>query len=208
MDEDDASLVAAALSHPQLAALGLSADAAAERARATTADRLPSLTLGADYVAVGPAPLPNVPDSGKDAIVASVGLSVPLWQRATTHDIAAMQATADASRAAQRGAGDRTVADLAAATAAVRDSGRRATVVSQLLLPQANAAYASILGNYAAGRSQIAQTLLAQQELLDLGLELAVARADHQRAWARLSRMCGREIDRRPLGVAPPEALP
>ena len=65
-----------------------------------------------------------------------------------------------------------------------------------MLLPQAQAAYESVLGSYAVGRSAVAETLLAQRDLLELGIESARARADHQRAWARLDSLVGNEVAR------------
>jgi outer membrane protein TolC len=129
---------------------------------------------------------------------------VPLWQGTYGHEIASQQAMADAQRSEQQARGDRAVAALQATLSQVRDSERRVDVVSGTLLPQARAAYASVLGGYTVGQSAVAQTLLGQRDLLDLGVQLARASADHQRAWAQLDQLVGRQVPRTPV----PETTP
>lgn len=192
----EAALQDAVLLHPSLEALELRADAADARARSTAANRLPSFTVGGDWIVTGPAVMPDQPESGKDAVMVGVGLRVPLWQGLYTHEVAAERAAAEAVRADQQARGDRAVADLEAVLAQLRDSERRSRVLSETLLPQARAAYASVLGNYTVGQSAVAQTLLSQRDLLDLGVERAKALADHQRAWAQLDQLVGRAVPR------------
>lgn len=203
---DEVDLEGAVLRHPSLTLLGHRADAADARARAAGAGRLPSFTVGGDWIVTGPAVMPDTPDSGKDAVVASVGLRVPLWQGTYGHQIAAERSTAEARRSEQAAQGDRALADLERALAQVRDSERRVGVLSDTLLPQAEAAYASVLGSYAVGDSAVAQTLLSQRDLLELGVERARASADHQRAWAQLDQLVGAEVARGP--VTDPESAP
>ncbi|MFT4626759.1 MAG: cobalt-zinc-cadmium efflux system outer membrane protein [Myxococcota bacterium] len=195
----EADLTDAVLRHPTLASLGHVADAADARAKSKAANRLPGFTVGADWIITGPALMPNTPDDGKDAVAAGLGLRVPLWQGTYSHDVAAERGMAAAHRAEQQGRGDHALAALAGALSDVRDSARRVAVHSGTLLPQADAAYASVLGNYTVGQSAVAQTLLAQRDLLDLSVELARASADHQRAWARLDQLAGREVARAPI---------
>ncbi len=73
------------------------------------------------------------------------------------------------------------------------------TVLSGTLLPQAEGAYESVLGSYTVGQSDVAQTLLSQRDLLDLGVERATASADHQRAWSQLDHLVGSEVLRIPV---------
>ncbi len=202
--ELDDALVVAALTHPRVEALGARAEAATATAASRGAQRLPQLTLGADWIVTGPARDPDLAGSGRDAVSAGLGITIPLWQGAYAHDVSAARSEAAALRADQKTAGDQAVAELHGALARVRDTARRAEVVSSTLLPQADGAYASVLGSYVVGRGAVAQTLLSQQDLLDLGVELARARADHHRAWARLDRLCGREVARTSSLVWPP----
>ena len=196
---ESSDLEEAVLRHPALTSLAHRTDAADARARAVGASRLPSVTLGADWIVTGPAAMPDTLDSGKDAIVAGVGLRVPLWQGTYGHDVAAERAVAQSRRAEQQADGDRALAALEGALSQIRDSERRVTVLSETLLPQAESAYESVLGSYIVGQSDVAQTLLSQRDLLDLGVERATASADHQRAWSQLDHLVGSEVPRVPI---------
>lgn len=158
----------AATSHPRLRSLDAMASSAEHRARAAAGQRLPDLTVGADWIVTGPARVDGVADSGKDAIALGVGMTVPLWQGAYGHDVAAARHTEASLRARRLAGQDELQAAVEATAARVRDSARRVRLVEQTLLPQAQAAYEAVLGDYAVGRAPVSQTLLAQRDLLDL----------------------------------------
>lgn len=192
------------LEHPFVTSLEHRADAADDRARALGANRLPSFTVGADWLIMGPAAAPDTPESGKDAVFVGVGVRVPLWQGTYGHDVSSERATADARRLEQRARGDQALSSLEATLAELRDAERRVRVLSDTLLPQAQASYASVLGNYTVGQSTVAQTLLSQRDLLDLAVERATATADHMGAWARLDQLVGSEVSRTPASKGAP----
>ena len=188
---DPAALVAE--SHPLLRSIEARTDAAEHRGRVAASQRLPDFTVGADWVVTGPARMDGVEDSGKDAVALMVGLRLPLWQGVYGHDVAAAGHVESSFRERRRagevdlqGAIDATVVRLS-------DSARRADLVEQTLLPQAQAAYEAVLGEYAVGRAQVSQTLLAQRDLLELAVEHVEAQADHQMQWARLTSLTGAE---------------
>jgi outer membrane protein TolC len=85
----------------------------------------------------------------------------------------------------------------------VEDTARRLRVVSGALLPQAESAYRSVLGTYAAGKAGVAQVLLAQQTVLELKVAQTEASADHARAWAALESRCGQALERHPISEEP-----
>ena len=156
----------------------------------------PAVSCQAVSSDVGLRMMPGVADSGKDAVVVGAGMRLPLWQGSYADAIAAARAEARAQRADQRAQTDRALAELESALAALRDAARRVERYRNTLLPQAEAAYASVLGAYASGRGSVAQTLLAQRDLLDLRVDIERARADHARAWARLEQVTGQELRR------------
>jgi outer membrane protein TolC len=180
-----------ATTHPRLRALDAMAEAADHRARASAGQRLPDFTVGADWIVTGPARMDGVTDSGKDAVALGVGLKVPLWQGTYGHDVAAARRTEESLRARRQARDDELQAAVDATAARVRDSARRVQLVEQTLLPQAQSAYEAVLGEYAVGRAQVSQTLLAQRDLLDLAVDGVVAQADHQMQWARLTSLTG-----------------
>lgn len=183
--------------HPSVAKHALLKSASHARADAESADRWPDFVLGAEYIEVGEARAPGVVDSGKDAFAISLGVSLPLWQSSVSDAEEAALAEARGHEAEREHAERSLEAMISVALSDVRNSERKIRLYRDSLLPQANATYQSVLGGYQSGRSSIAATLLAQGELLELSLDLAEEQARHQKAWARLEALVGRELERK-----------
>jgi outer membrane protein, heavy metal efflux system len=133
---------------------------------------------------------------GMSAVMPSVGIRLPLWLGSYQEGVRAAEAEASAQRAEGQSAVRRAEAELDEALAMVRDSLRRVELNENTLLPQAEAAYASVLGAYATSRGTIAESLLAQREFLEIRVGLEEARAQHVAAWARLEQVVGRPVKR------------
>lgn len=195
--EEESVLLAAAVAHPRLErferlAAASEADAAREQSR-----RYPNLGFGFDWIATGRASNAGVPDSGKDPLILSVSLTVPLW--GSSYGAAEEAALADASahRADREAFEDQVAAELTAAVVAVRDSYRRALLHEHTLVPQAQTSLEAVIDSYQVGRVPLAAAIIAQRDLLSLLIALDQARAQHAVAWARLEHIVGREIARR-----------
>jgi len=200
--EDAASLHARAAKHPSVTQFESLAQAQSEMARSEAAASYPSFQLGADWILVDKAEFGNPPDSGKDAVMVSGGVSLPLWGRSYSRSEQAARARAVSSQAQGRASEYEQYAALEGALAELRDAARRVNLHENTLVPQAEAAYDSVLGAYVAGRGSVSATLMVQQDLLDLRIGLETARADHARAWARLEQVVGGAVAGRqtPLG--------
>ena len=184
----------AASRHPRITGHDAMARAGAERARKADAQLLPNLSVGVDYIEIGPAANPG-PDSGKDAIVAAITVSLPVWRGAYRADQARERAAAAASRARSRVARDDAAAELTATLASVSDSHRRIELYHSTLIAQAELVYEATLGDFHTGAAALADVIDAERQLLRLELDLARARADHASAWARLEAIVGRKVD-------------
>lgn len=191
--ETDQTLRQAAIEHPFIESFALMGEAADAAARQQGALRLPGFAVGVEWMRM-PGPI------GQTAIVPSVGIGLPLWQSSYRESIRAAEADASAQRAEGEARAQQAQAELEAALARVRDSLRRVELHETTLLPQAEAAYASVLGAYATGRSSVAASLLAQRELLEIRVSLEQARAEHAVAWASLEQVVGRAVQRREEG--------
>ncbi len=199
--EEPMVLEAAALAHPLLREARQRVTAAEEAVRVARAGRLPGFTVGADWIAVGDTDSVHIEpgEGGQDAVAVGLGLSIPLWQKSAADRVSAAEARARGERSAAEGRELAARAALHRALAEVEATGRRVATIEGTLLPQAEAAYASLLGTYTAGTSSVAQVLLSQQTLLELRLDLVDASARHARALARLRAACGRDVETRLL---------
>jgi outer membrane protein TolC len=196
-EADVEQLVGWAKAHPQLDAIQKAMRAeqrAAERARL---DRYPDFSVGVDYIETGEAMNPDVEDSGKDPIIAMVGIKIPLFFERYAAQVEASQARGEARAADLEAARNRAAADVRALLAELDDSARRIRLYQSTLIPQADATYDSVVGRYEVGQTTIASVLLAQRELLRLRLQMAQARAEHARSWAKLEQIVGRPVPAR-----------
>lgn len=194
--EDTDALSEAVRAHPFLLSFDFLAEADEAQAAAYEADRFPRFTLGVDWIQTGDLSMPMPGQaSGDDALIASVGVSIPLWQESYDDMQRSAEAEAAADRADRERAEDAALAELEQALVEIRDSHRRVRLFRDTLLPQALSAYESVIGAYTVGRATVAATLLAQRDLLELSLGLMRARAEHGRGWARLERVAGRPVE-------------
>ena len=200
--ESDETLRRDSLEHPDIEAFNLMAESSEARVRAEAADRAPSLLAGLDWIVVGSSQLPQ-PDSGKDAVVVTAGLSLPLWGPNYRSSMSAARAESAAHRADRDAARLAADAHLEAALSAVRGAQRRIDLYRNTLIPQAETTFQSVLGGYQSGRSTVAAALLAQRDLLELQLDLARSRAKHARAWAVLEAVVGRAVTPEERGERP-----
>jgi len=189
------ALYAEAATRPEVEAFGLLSDAAAQRARRARADRAPSFGLGVEWIltaaaSTGPAPV----DSGKDAVALSLSVKVPLWARAYRAAEDEALATGASMRARAIDARNAAMARVRVQAARVRDDVRRVRVHEGTLIPQAEAAFGSVLVSYAAGRSTVGDLLRSEQALLELRRERFTAEADYAIDLARLERAVGRPV--------------
>ncbi|MCA9709302.1 MAG: TolC family protein [Myxococcales bacterium] len=170
-------------------------DAAGERVREARADRFPSLGVGVDWILTGPSTSATPPpDSGKDAVAVSLSVRVPLWAPAYRASEDEARARGAALRARALDARNGVAADVRQQLARTHEDVRRVRVYRSTLVPQAETTLESVLGSYAAGRSTVAELLLAERELLALHDELHAAEADYGTHLAQLESAVGRPV--------------
>lgn len=181
-------------SHPYLASFLLMAEASEADAAAMEGERFPSLRFGVEGMFDNDRSGGMHGQSPMEGVIASVGVSVPLWQDAYAERQRAMRAEGEAERAEGQAAQDAAQAELEAALAMLRDSHRRVRFYETTLIPQAQAAYESIVGRLVTGEGELGAALMAQRDLLELRTMGIEARAEHGEAWARLERVVGRPV--------------
>lgn len=198
--ESDDALRADARAHPSLEAFELMAEASEANADKARAQGTPNIMLGVDYIETGPAVMPNTDDSGKDAVIVSVGLSIPLWRGSYADDERKAHAQASAHRARGEAAANNADTELENALAHVSDTARRIELYTNTLIPQAETVYEAVVSAYQTSNSTLAAVLLAHRDLLELRTLLIEAQTDQATAWAHLEHVVGRPV--------PPEVKP
>lgn len=195
-------------SHPYIYSYKSLALASEFEAEQEGASRYPNFSMGVDWIETGKTNMPDVADSGKDALIVGVGISIPLWQRSYKESVAAYRADMGAHLAEGEAAQNDAVARFYAILSDVRDAKRKIELYKGTLVPQANSVFESVLGAYASGRGNVASIVLAQRDLLDLRVQLIGAQSDYLRSWASLQNVIGRDIDTQELKIAREEVNP
>ncbi len=191
----DQELAASLAKHPRVERFSHLAASAEHQARAQSADRYPRLKLGINLIGTGEAEMPGVAESGKDALVVSAGLSMPIWFGSYSDAVQAAEASSRSHQAMGEASRRESEAMLAATLSDLRDADRRIQLNKGTLVPQAEATFLAVLGGYQTGRSTVASVIIAQRDLIQLQLEHARARAEHAKAWALLEFVVGMELE-------------
>lgn len=193
-DEPDEELVAAAMEHPEIGVWAAREIAAQAEIESVGAARYPRFGVGVEWMETGPALDPTMEGSGRDAVVGTVSLMLPLWNGEVAASEKALRAQASSFAAsgevAQRDAATRVRQTLVD----IRDSARRIALYERTLAPQAEAVLGSVRGAYETGQTGVASLLRAQDELLELRVALVSLQARHERDWAKLERLVGRPV--------------
>lgn len=187
-------LRALAKRHPRVEQHAAMAQASDGRARAERARGLPDFALGLEYIETGRARQSDVPDSGKDPVMLTLSMTLPVWRGQYRNAERTARARAAAHRARGRQAENISIADIETSLSRMRHSTHRETLYQHTLIPQAEATLSAYLGSYRTGDATLIQVLTAQQRVLDVRLARIRIRTIHATARAQLEHAIGRPI--------------
>ena len=181
--------------HPGLAALDHRQESQRLRLDLAGKSGYPELLLGLDYLMTGPARMPDVAGSGKDPVIARVGINLPLWggKAQAAKDAAAgrlLAAVAD-----RRSLRLELIHRLDENLYLLREARRELALHDDVLLPRTRQLVQVTAADFAAARADYTDLLAARQNLLQL--ELGRLRAAHDLAQAGndLATLLGLPLD-------------
>lgn len=193
---EEGALRSQARQHPLTQRFSLLAQAQRSQARQARAASYPDLTFGVDYIDTAAREDVSLPDNGKDPVMASVGVKLPLWGGAYDAKVHSAQARGLALEHEQQAVADRLEAEVVQSLVELRDSHRRLHLLKNTLLPQAQTALGSAQGQYVTQGGSVATLLLAFRELDRLRAWELRLRSQHAMAWARLEAAVGQPVAR------------
>ena len=144
-------------------------------------DRFPDVAVGVDWIDTGRAIAPTK-DNGKNAIVASVSVNLPIWtstyrareNSAKSHIISAGELLTQKSQ--------EIFADYEDIILKYQDAERRAVLYRETLLPQAKQALEILIESYKSAKTEFDRVLESQRILLFFQLEYERAIVDRAKA--------------------------
>ena len=154
----------------------------------------PDFIVGVGYVNIGEALDPNMPDSGKDAWTATVGITLPIWFGANKSR--RQEAEAQYRRAQYNHA--EVLNRLRAMTEKIvfeyEDALRKTRLYRDGLLPKAEQSLNANYTAYQAGETDFLNLLDAQRQLLEFQLQFERARSNLAIHRAELERISGTDL--------------
>lgn len=167
-----------AAENPLLEAWDHRAAASLKRNQLATRQGRPSFTLGVNYIMTDQARNAGVPDSGRDALMASLAVSVPLWRG--KYESAAKVAVSGyrGALASRQNQLNNLGAQLEQAHFQYDDARRKIELYQTALLPKGRQSLAATRASYEVGKSSFLDLMDAQRAVLEFDLTLTRARVD------------------------------
>ena len=154
----------------------------------------PDVTFGIEDIITGSALMPNTPDSGKDAIIASVTVNIPFWwekrKAAVREGHAKLASATKGAEALKRSL----LSDMELALYKYRDAQRKIDLYRNALIPKAEEALGVTLEAFQAGTRSSLDLIDAEKTLLEFELSYLRALADQAQRVAELEWLLGKEI--------------
>lgn len=153
--------------------------------------RLPDLTVGLSYIQTGEARMAGVSDSGKDPLMASVSINLPIWfgkLKAGVQQAAYRRAAAEELRIETE---NRLSATLQMALFKFRDAERKISLYRDTLVPKAEQSLEVTRQSFESGQAGFTTLIDTERMLLEFQLAADRARADHLQHRAKLSQLTG-----------------
>jgi len=157
----------------------------------------PDFTFGLSFIDTGDAFAGSPSDSGRDPVIASVSINLPLWKE--KYDAAVRQARYEhiASVREKTAKTNSLSSNLKMALYQFRDGERKIDLYRDALLPKAGESLKVTEASFRTGAGSFTDLIDAQRILLEFTLSYERALADRAQALARLEMLVGKEIPRK-----------
>ena len=189
---------------PELSELAHTVEQGEHQIQLAKRERLPDFTLGVQYIETGNSAMPTS-DSGKDPIIGTLGINLPLWfgkNRARIESAAYLKTAAQLNFENREQTLDVEIRQI---LYKLRDADRKLQLYKETLIPKAFQSLEVNQKGFEAGQIEFINLIDAQRMLLEFELAYERALADHLIARAELSQLTGINFlttDRAPNSVS------
>lgn len=193
----DAQLVDSLMrNNPQLKSSEFRTNLEKESIKLAKQNYLPDIALGLEYIDIGEAINPNTIDSGKDALIAKVGVNLPIWlgrNKAAVNEAKARYISTKKSQANQQ---NELLSRLELVLYQFREAERKLNLYGGLLLPRAEQALNVTQSAFESGKVDFLDLIDSQRTYLEFELALERARADYMQRLAEIEMLTGKGLSR------------
>ncbi|WP_372796067.1 TolC family protein [Pontiella sp.] len=175
----------------ELAALVHNVEQGSHRVQLARRERLPDFTLGVQYIQTGDSSTP-VTDSGKDPIIGTIGINLPLWPGKNRARVAAADYQKTAAQLTLENREQTLDADIQQTLYKLRDADRQINLYKDSLIPKAEQSLEVNRKAFEAGQMEFINLIDAERMLLEFELSHERALANHLKYRAELSMLTGK----------------
>ncbi len=159
-------------------------------------DYFPDITLGLQTIDTESARTLNVPDSGKDPVIVSFSINLPVWREKYRAEEREARARFAAARMDRKDQENTLIADLKMALYNFRDAERKIDLYKNALIPKAERAIDVTIEGFEAGTGSFLDLIDSERSLLEFELSYEHAFANRAQRLAQLEMLVGKEIPR------------
>jgi outer membrane protein TolC len=191
---DNELLVKLVAENPQLKALDLEITQSKKNIELAKKDHYPDFTFGVDFIETDDRPTSNLSDNGKDPVVASVSINIPLWRGKYAAGVRQARNRYFAARGQYKEKSNSLSWQLKMTLYSFRDAERKIDLYRNALLPKAKESLKVTESGFRAANSSFTDLIDAQRILLEFALSYERALANRSQSLAKLEMLVGQEI--------------
>ena len=181
--------------NPELLAFGFIAAREEAAIGLSQQNYVPDITLGAQIIQTGSALNPDMEESGKDAVMATLSLNIPIWIGKYRAEEREARARLRATAKQRENRENQLVSELKMVLFNLRSAERKIDLYGDALVPKAEQALSATRTAYYANEADFFDLIEAQRTLLEFRLSYERALADRAQRLAEIEMMVGPEMD-------------
>lgn len=193
---DQELLIKLVTENPELKALDFEIIQNKKNIELSKKDYYPDFTLGLSFIDTDNSPAGG-PDNGKDPVVASVSINIPLWREKYDAGVREARSRYFAARQEREEKANSLSSLLKMTLYQFRDAERKIDLYRDALLPKANESLKVTESDFRTGRGSFTDLIDAQRILLEFALSYERALADQSQSLAKLEMLVGQKIPRK-----------
>ena len=180
--------------NPQLKALDFEITQNKKNIELAKKDYYPDFTFGLNFIDTDDSAAGNPRDNGKDPVIASVSISIPLWREKYAAGVREARSRYFAARGRHKQKVNSLSSELKMTLYSFRDAERKIDLYRDALLPKAKESLKVTESGFRAGNGSFTDLIDAQRILLEFALSYERALANRSQSLAKLEMLVGREI--------------
>jgi outer membrane protein TolC len=158
----------------------------------------PDMRLGIDTIETGEALQPDTPDSGKDPVILSFSINLPIWWNKYKAGEREALARYKGFLEERTNRENRLIAEVKWALYKYQDAERKIDLYQNALIPKAEQSFSVTLQSYQTGEGTFSDLIDTVRTLLEFQLSYERAVADRVQRLAELEMLVGKEFPRTP----------